>query len=242
MKNKVILLTACINPDGMSFTYLQDPKEREKQYLSALQWYLLNTQYQIVLCENTNYCLPTTFDKYINLKRLEYLSFNGNKNFDKHKGKGIGEANIIEYALENSNFINDDTLIVKITGRLIIKNVNQLISLMSNNKAVYGWRVRHEKAGMQCASHFFSAPKIFFKHYFLSSKSIIDDSKFIYFETVLYKEILIWKNNSNVFNELYLPILVIGKSGSNGDSYKIERMPYLKTFVRFLAHKTPWYK
>ena len=238
----VILLTACVTPGGMSFTYLQNPKERERQYLQALQWYLINTQYKIILCENTNYSLPSSFNEYLNSNRLEYLSFDGNNNFDKQKGKGVGEANIIDYALNNSRFIDNETLIVKITGRLIIKNVNQLIASMKNHQAVYGWRVRHEKAGMQCVSYFFSAPKCFYQNYFLSAKKLIDDSKYIYFETILYQEILRWKNDMNVFNELYLPILVIGESGSNGGLYKRERLPYLKTLLKFIIRRTLWYK
>lgn len=31
--------------------------------------------------------------------------------FDKRKGKGYGEALILEYAMANSNFITSDTLI-----------------------------------------------------------------------------------------------------------------------------------
>lgn len=33
--NAVILLSACFNPGGMSYTLLQDPSERIKQYKNA---------------------------------------------------------------------------------------------------------------------------------------------------------------------------------------------------------------
>ena len=37
----VILLTACVNPNGMSKTVLQDVELRRKQYVNALNFYLL---------------------------------------------------------------------------------------------------------------------------------------------------------------------------------------------------------
>jgi hypothetical protein len=124
MDNKVLLLTACITPGGMIYTALQDPKEREKQYLNALRWYLANTEFPIVLCENTNYQLPDEFLPYIDKGRLEYLTFDGNNSFDKSKGKGLGEALIIKYAIENSHLISKTNVIMKMTGRQILHNIN----------------------------------------------------------------------------------------------------------------------
>ena len=39
----ILLLTACINPDGMPFTCLADVGVRKKQYIEALNFYLKNT-------------------------------------------------------------------------------------------------------------------------------------------------------------------------------------------------------
>ena len=41
----VLLMTACINPQGMSKTVLQNKEERLTQYKTALNWYLRNTFY-----------------------------------------------------------------------------------------------------------------------------------------------------------------------------------------------------
>ena len=38
----ILLLTACINPDGMPFTCLADVGVRKKQYIEALNFYLKN--------------------------------------------------------------------------------------------------------------------------------------------------------------------------------------------------------
>ena len=49
----VILLTACVHPGGMPFTVLTDSSERLRQYRAALDFYLRETSYPIVFCENT---------------------------------------------------------------------------------------------------------------------------------------------------------------------------------------------
>ena len=49
----ILLLTACINPDGMPFTCLADVGVRKKQYIEALNFYLKNTTRKIVFVENS---------------------------------------------------------------------------------------------------------------------------------------------------------------------------------------------
>lgn len=120
-----ILMTACINPNGMEQTALQDPKIRKAQYLEAIDYYLNETKYDIVFCENTGtdiYDEIQTPEKHV---RLEYLTFLGNE-YDKRKGKSYGEAVIIQYAINNSKKLQNCEYIIKITGRVKILNLNSL--------------------------------------------------------------------------------------------------------------------
>ena len=45
MDDIVLLLTACINPNGMSYTVVQDIELRKKQYRESLSFYLTHTKY-----------------------------------------------------------------------------------------------------------------------------------------------------------------------------------------------------
>ena len=89
----VILLTGCINPNGMPFTQLTDTSDRQKQYVDAIHYYINNTDCKIVFCENSNTDINTLFKN--KQDRLEILTFAGNQ--DKQRGKGYGETEIIEY-------------------------------------------------------------------------------------------------------------------------------------------------
>lgn len=57
----ILLLTACINPDGMPFTCLADVGVRKKQYIEALNFYLKNTTRKIVFVENSGTDISSSF-------------------------------------------------------------------------------------------------------------------------------------------------------------------------------------
>lgn len=240
INNMVLLLTGCINPNGMAHTVLQDPDIRKRQYISAIRYYLENTKIPIVFIENTNTDISGEFFTADYSRRIEFITFNGN-NFDKSKGKGYGEALMIEYALTHSKFINDNTYIVKITGRLIIENLEELIQEMKSSECVYASLVRG-KYGMERKSYFFGAPKSFLSDYFLFSKEKIDENEGTYFENHLFNESLEWVHDGGKAKEFKLPILVNGISGSNGKKYPTEHYPYLKAWLRYYLHKLPIYK
>ena len=58
----ILLLTACINPDGMPFTCLADVGVRKKQYIEALNFYLKNTTRKIVFVENSGTDISSSFN------------------------------------------------------------------------------------------------------------------------------------------------------------------------------------
>lgn len=121
-----ILLTASVYPKGMANTLLSDPDERRRQYEDALDYYLVATNVPIVFCENTLCDLSVNYRFYIDKGRLEFITFDGN-NYDKGKGKGYGEAQIIIRAIEQSKILKQSHYVVKITGRVKVKNIQQLV-------------------------------------------------------------------------------------------------------------------
>ena len=85
----IILLTSCVNPNGMPFTALSDIDVRKQQYLDALWFYINNTSLPIVYVDNSNFDIEQFKIFHANVyKRLELLSFEGNR--DKVHGKGYG--------------------------------------------------------------------------------------------------------------------------------------------------------
>ena len=222
MSQLVILLTACINPGNMPYTALVDIEIRTKQYIDALNYYLLNTRNKIVFVENTNTDISFHFKNHIDNDRLEYIMFDGNSTFDNRKGKGYGEALIIDWALKNSKFINSDTDILKITGRLILKNLSLLnkIYCLAKSKHTHPLTLASIINFDVADSRAFIAHKSFFLDVFLKKKEEIYDSKDIYFEHVLLQSIIDWKNSGAIFIPIRFYLDIRGVSGSLGNVYK----------------------
>lgn len=122
----VLLLTACVNPGGMPFTALTDTDQRLHQYLDALDFYLKETSLPIVFCENTGVDISSRYISAVRSGRLECLCFDGN-HFDHAKGKGYGEALIMDYAFCHSQFLAHCEMVVKVTGRLKVENIDRLL-------------------------------------------------------------------------------------------------------------------
>lgn len=224
----------------MSKTTLQDKDKRLAQYKTALDWYLQNTDIKIVFAENTCFDISNDYTEYTKQGRLEILTFDGN-NYDKNLGKGFGEALIIEYAFKYSHLIKSAKDVLKVTGRLIIKNINQLLN-NSRQGILYCNLVKASSRKNTGYSIFFRAPKSFFTECFLKNINLINDETLYYFEHYLNDCCITWQKDGNVWKEFWLPIQICGQSGTSGAYYKTDFSMYIKQFVRYVAHKCGIYK
>ena len=200
----------------MSLTVINNPRERQMQYENAIRYYILNTCYPIVFVENSGTDISRSFQEYIKSGRIECLSFIGNQN--KTRGKGYGESEIIQFALDNSVLIknNNDMRIAKITGRLIIKNINSIIFI---HKFLF------KKETILCSinsaltfpdSRFIIASKNIFSK-IVKAKENINDSEGIYFEHVLLQVIT---GERLHFSPFFIMPQIEGVSGSTGEKYE----------------------
>lgn len=237
IQNPVILLTACINPGGMSSTRLQDTKIRLEQYKQALSFYLSKTSYKILFVENTLYDFSHDFIAYINSGRLEYLTFAGN-NYNASLGKGFGEAQILLYAINNSRFLKETSVIIKITGRIIVENVIQLYSMVNipaKENVMIACNIRpSKKLG---TSTFFVCKKEFLTNYFFPHLNQINDANHIWFEHILYKAIIQCKKNKDKCLIFPRPIKIKGIAGTTSRSYpKTKWIDYILSFTAAFLH------
>lgn len=235
----IILLTGCINPKGMALTTLSNQEERKAQYIKAIQYYLTNTSFKIVFSENSGTDISNLFQDDIESGRMEYLSFLGNQN--KKRGKGYGECEIIDYALDNSKLIHfsKDQRIAKITGRLIIKNIKGILrlhNLLFSKQTVF-CSINSDLSFPD--SRLIVAPVSFYR-VFLNSKELINDSNGYYFEHALC-DTLKKENDYSYSPFLFMPCIE-GVSGSTGEVYSGEmrgsifNLRYIK-YTLSLQHK-----
>ncbi len=234
-QNTIILLSACIDPNGMLYTKLVDMETRKEQYIKALHFYLKETTAKIVFVENTGYDLSSNFLKFIDEGRLEMITFNGN-DYDRSLGKGYGEAQIVKYAVNNSKFIKSNSTIVKITGRHCCENIVKVINWCTNKKTVYAQLILDEKKNIMCDSRLFVAPRTFLMFFFLPFIEDLNDSKFFFFEHLLYRSSCEWVKCGNKFQEFIFPLKIKGVSGTSGITYK-EDLNIISFYIKRYLHK-----
>ena len=217
--DNIILLTACINPGGMPFTVVSDATQRLNQYLLALQFYLQNTSCPIVFVDNSNMD-KTPFLEYESQygSRLEILSFDGNK--VKTQGEGLGEMEIIEYALIHSKFnlLLDKHRIVKITGRLIVRNINSLLKCDKWHLYPYKSIVCHVNSDLTFADSRIFISLGSFMNLLVKQKKYLNDTKGIYFEHLLCQQIK--QQKTFTFFPFITEPHFEGISGSTGIKYE----------------------
>ena len=225
----IILLTGCLNPQGMAFTALSDKEKRKNQYIKAITFYLETCKHPIVFVENSGTDISSNFEEAIRQKKLECVTFEGNKN--KRKGKGAGECEIIEYALSHSQTIKTSKkhCICKITGRLVVKNINHLLffhSIFFSSTTVF-FSINSDLSFPD--SRLVIAPIPFWVS-FLKSKNKVDDSEGYYFEHALLDCLIKEKNG-------YSPFLIApqieGMSGSTGQIYSCPNKDFKSTYKYF---------
>lgn len=128
----VLLITGCIAPEkSQKFLVLTDEDERLMQYIESIKFYINESPFtKIVFCENSAYPYDASgliLQASKRNKRFEWLSFQGDTEKVKECGKGYGEGEIIQYALLNSECLKKAKSFAKVTGRLTIQNINEVV-------------------------------------------------------------------------------------------------------------------
>ena len=232
-----LLLTATINPRDTILTERNDPAIRLADYIWAMNAWLADRNVnKIVFCENSNSDVSSIRRLFEECERVdrqvELLSFDG-QNFDPQLGKGVGEMNIIEYVLNSSKLINENTRLVKVTGRYCSNNFGPLVRQCDGNPSVE-IICNLKKSLMVADSRMFLGTVDFFQRFLLPRVGEIRDSEGVYFEHVLAYAIheaiacgLKWE----------LPKKVIEVWGIEGSTNKPIRKHIIKSTLKRFVHQ-----
>lgn len=226
-----LLITGCVNPaDDIYGLSLADADERKRQYIDSLRYYIEKTKFKkIVFCENS----MEEEDKDLKLRALiknkefEWITFQGDTKRINKQGKGYGEGEIIEYALNYSRVLSTCRCFIKITGRLIIKNINWLLFL-SNTNCYFD--VRANWIDTKC---YLANIDMYMKH-FKDAYKKVDDRNGFFLEHSFSD---VYNKSPNLYNKIPFILNFIGQSGSTGIMYqdKKNRIYYL-SLVRFVKN------
>lgn len=221
--NVVLLLTGCIVPNCNDCLKVKDIETRKQMYLESISWYLSNTPYDIVFCENSGTDISIHFP---NEQRLEVLTFTASNNPNEDQSKSSKELSIIKYAYDNSEKIAPGHIFVKITGRLkylnIVETLNNIEVPTDYKSEFVCCDIGKTNIWSDSRCFFFTYP--FFERMF-EKKHLVNMS--FEFERLLGACVYQMRmNRTGIFYFLPLPQRISGVGGGFGITYDISDSQY----------------
>ena len=228
-------------------TRLRDPLERERQYIDALRFFIAESPLsRIIVCDNSGYIYPEALVEHARSygKRLELLSFTGNRELVADWGKGYGEGEIMEYIFCWSQLIREVEGFLKVTGRLKVVNIARVLAQLNPCQNYFmpvsllrpRWLV--PKAARPCVEvRVYYATRAFFQEILLRAHRDVRDDQTFFLEHAYYKAIANSAAADGAAIVKSFPTVpeIIGVSGSNGWTFR-ERGPLRKAMVKAAYH------
>jgi hypothetical protein len=186
-RNVAVLLTATIAPGAVPYLKRADPAVRRADYAKALHfWLATRAASAVVFCDNSGAAIDDFAAAARARPNAEVLSFGGLENAAT-RGKGYGELGILRYALEHSAALANADAIMKVTGRLIVRNAETLVTRLGAADADVLCDLRRN---LQVAdARVFCATPAFLRNYLLPRAEEIDDLAGNTFEVVLARAV-----------------------------------------------------
>jgi len=230
--NVVLILTATITPQ-VNFIKISDKGKRRAEYEKAICWYLEHTPYKIVVGENSGCydllnCIPQN-----EKSRVELICYSETANVST----GWNEMQIMRRVSEQSTFVKEADLLFKITGRLILTNIMEVLRQPIHHKgSLFASNISRDLQSTDTRFYAFTPdfyPQILETQELIKEKWV--ESAIMEF---VNKQLRTDKNSVLLFNR---PLFVSGRSGHSGGRYDVptykKPLYYLHRIKRMLDWK-----
>ncbi len=233
----VLLLTGAIDIGSFNVpsTTIIDVNERLSQYIASIDYAIEHYKSisEIVFCENTDYIFDYSSLKekaLKNDKKLEVISFKGDYSSIQRLGKGYGEGEIIEYALKKSELIRQCDVFYKLTGRLVVKNMDKIVAAtQSFNSFIYYPKSIYKIPKDHIETYFYKVDKNLYVKYLIDAHRDIDETQFRYLEHLFYERL-----SKIDLQSFKLVPLISGFSGTSGNSYEPKMKDLILEKINYL--------
>jgi len=235
MSTMIITSSVYVNS---GLTALKDPGVREAQYVDSILFYIRSKAIRnIVVCDNSGFDYANNDALTAEAKKLgkeiEFLSFAGDKDAIKEKGKGYGEGQIMEYTLRSSRLLGKEENFFKVTGRVLVLNIDRIVSRVIPGEACFQnvtmnpFSTLHKR---KVDTRLYYCSRAFFERHLLDAYKSVDDNGGRYLEHAYYDKLI---ENKARWMEFAVFPRYTGISGSTGLSYS---KPLLKWRVQKIIY------
>lgn len=237
MKVIPILLTTCIKPSA-PFTVLNDIDKRIDSTLNGVRELsrVTNRKVKVVICDGSGFDFADYQDEINALfNEVEILSFLNSEKEVALKGKGFGEGEIVEYALKNSAILSGYQHFAKLTGKLWVENLMEIINSYNNFAAFLPTLARYDNPICIDTRFYITSKKFYFEN-LINVHNRVEDLNRIHLEDVFFST---FKNNNFKVDEIVMNKYpeIFGCSGSTGKLYKPKRVELLKKSIKLYIYR-----
>ena len=232
LNNVSLIVTATIDPKGMSYTVRTNIEDRLNDYKKSFNFWINQDKVKkIIFIENSGYDISyfKELSKNSN-KEIEIISSDFNNFFERKLGKGFGEYLNLKEIFEKSKIANNTNYFIVISGgRHIIKNFNKIFNdIEESNADIYV----NLKDNLKFAdTQIFSGTKKFFKSYLLPELSKVNDSVNIIFECCAANATLKAISDGFSYSQIKIYPNIDGFIGSNGRKIKTNIFKKFRLYV-----------
>lgn len=146
--NLIVLLTATVTPQSSRLLTVTDPDQRAEEYRASIDWWIDRSSrfdFALAIAENSGYpvgaLLPKSLGQLANVKALSVAPPTAD---EVCRGKGASEGSLIRNALPSLGLRRDD-LLVKVTGRLAVRNFPRCLPRIDSRTAGVVDLPRHDR-------------------------------------------------------------------------------------------------
>ncbi|WP_314138474.1 hypothetical protein [Buttiauxella noackiae] len=227
--NIPIIVTSCINPNA-PLTKLQDPKIRIDVTIDALKKICKHAD-NIVFCDGSAFDISAELKKHpeFDNKNIEVLFFKNDTKSVEMFGKGFGEGEIVNYAVEHSEYIHSSTCFAKLTSKLYVDNLQKCLKAFNSTGFFVPVPSFREE---MIDTRFYIVDKNFYNKNLKKVYKKVRDLEGIYLEHVFY-DVLI-KLDKHKYVARVMPI-IRGVSGTFNTNYSSDNK--MKYFIKTLRLK-----
>jgi hypothetical protein len=209
----IVLLTCAVDPRGAPSTIRADPKLRLREYEEAFRWWGKLSQRQgwgVLVVENTGFPIQRLRRCFPDSVPLRFISYEEQQSLSD-RGKGVAEAAMFDRV---ADAIEDDDVIVKVTGRLRVRNAAPIVRGVSSD--VSGL-FRSDLARFD--TRFFVSSGVAFRDIFVGLGDSIVESDGQYLEHATARAVLRSVASGTSFRPLSRIPAWQGVSASTGENY-----------------------
>jgi hypothetical protein len=213
MEQTCVILTGTVLPNAIYGLDADDFALRKAQYLLAMRFYRTTLKHPIIYIDNSGYDFKNDADFARQFAEMDIELIEFPRSAHPSKGKGFQEFEMLNHVvgLYQSKF----TSFIKITGRYIYTNIEELMQTPGNYKLLIDRHIRFSSA----ITSLFRCDFDFYLKFLNDAYLLADDATGEYIEKVLYK---ILKNApKNTVSSFYRnPLWMVLDSKSNFYPYK----------------------